>query len=566
MQVSKLTTIETATIPKDCPSFTVLIARVKQDDSLSPTRARDMVSGLRRVAWALGRPESDVFCDPKWLQPRLEKISPAALNLTPKSWQNAVSNARAAMAHCGIVRTRNRNLSDLSPSWKVLWEIVLASKDPTLAPALGRFVYFLSAIDVAPQHVSDCTAAAYRKSLELNEISKKPETAHRAAVNGWNLAARRIDAWPKQVLTLQSRAKIKRLDPSLVSESFTSELAAYLARRQNPDLFSDGEALRQLRPESAQHYRRLMERLLALLVTTGIPVQDIQSLADLVRPDRVEAGLRRMLAESHNKSSNDIAQTAFVLVGIARAIGMDEQTIARLANLSKRVAVPRQTGLTPKNRERLRALQDDRRLQALLNLPERIWSETLGKELTFSQALRRETALAILIMLFCPIRSQNLAEIHIEKHLHRPGDGRVFLVFAAEDVKNRQPIEFELPRRVVRLIDKHLASRPASLCPAGTPWLFPRRDGSGPVRKGVLADRVSDLIWKETGLKANAHLFRHLAVMLLLEAHPGSYESAKRLLGHTSTSHTISIYSGMETTTVTRIFADLIERKRGKHP
>ena len=195
MQIIDLNAIETATIPKGCPSFATLITRVKEDESLSPTRARDMISGLRRLAGALSRPETDVFCDPKWLQPRLEKISPAALGLTPKSWQNAVSDARAAMAYFGIVRTRNRNLDDLSPAWRTLWEIVLASKDPTLSPSLGRFVYFLSALQVPPEDVDDNAAAAYRTSLELNEISKNPDTAHRAAVNSWNLAVRRIEAW-----------------------------------------------------------------------------------------------------------------------------------------------------------------------------------------------------------------------------------------------------------------------------------------------------------------------------------------------------------------------------------
>lgn len=271
-----------------------------------------------------------------------------------------------------------------------------------------------------------------------------------------------------------------------------------------------------------------------------------------------------MLAERDNQSCNDTAQTASVLLGIARAIGADEGQITRLAKMSRKVAVPRQTGLTPKNRARLRVLQDDRRLRALIELPDRIWAEPHGKTLSSRQALRRETALAIAIMIYCPIRSQNLAQIHVDRNLQRPGDGRMFLVFPTEEVKNRQPIEFELPRRLARLIDKHLATRPTCLCPPATPWLFPRRDGNGHVAGGELGQRVSRLIFKETGLQANAHLFRHLAVMLLLDALPGSYEGAKRLLGHSSTSHTISVYSGMETTSVTKAFADLVEQKRGK--
>ncbi|WP_143152599.1 hypothetical protein [Marivita hallyeonensis] len=71
--------------PKDCPTFSDIIDRVLSDPALSQARARDMVSGLRRVSKALGRSSADVPADPKWLQPRLQKIAPAALGLTPKS-------------------------------------------------------------------------------------------------------------------------------------------------------------------------------------------------------------------------------------------------------------------------------------------------------------------------------------------------------------------------------------------------------------------------------------------------------------------------------------------------
>lgn len=566
MKDSQSTTIrlEDAFVPKDIPTFAALIERLALDTNLALARRRDMVSGLRRVAKALGRPVSEVFCDPKWLQPRLERISPAALGLKAKSCQNAVSDAKAAMAYFGIVKTRHKRKDDLSEAWKPLWDAVLSSKDRTIPAALGRFVYFLSAIGVAPDEVSDAVADDYRVSLTLNEISKNSDRAYRAAVNGWNLAVKRIDVWPKQPLKLKSRAKIKMLDPSYVPASFTADLEDYFASRENPDFFAEGVSQRKLQPTSIDQYRYLVLRFLAVLPKSGFPSDDIRSLTDLVRPDRVEAGLRTMLAERQNKSCGDIYQTAFVLVGIARARGVDEDQINRLVQLSKRVAVPRQTGLTAKNRERLRVLQEDQKLLALLELPDRVWSEVRRKSKPYIEALRRETALAILILTFCPIRSENLAEIHIDRNLQRPGDGRMFLSFAPGEVKNDQLIEFELPKHIVRLIDKHLATRVPTLCPSGTPWLFPRRDGTGPVDKGVLAARVSKMILKETGLEVNAHLFRHLAVMLLLDAQPGSYESAKRLLAHSSTSHTISVYSGMETTRVTQIFADIVEQKKGK--
>ncbi|WP_170791756.1 hypothetical protein [Ruegeria lacuscaerulensis] len=133
-----------AFVKADTPMFAELIDQLHSDSSLSDGRRRDMISGLRRVAKALGLPPEDVPCDSRWLQPRLTKVAPASLGLTLKSWQNAVSDARAALAHFGLVERRFNRIYDLSPDWHALWADVLASGDKTLQPALCRFVHYLN--------------------------------------------------------------------------------------------------------------------------------------------------------------------------------------------------------------------------------------------------------------------------------------------------------------------------------------------------------------------------------------------------------------------------------------
>ncbi|MEX0300794.1 MAG: tyrosine-type recombinase/integrase, partial [Leisingera sp.] len=182
-----------------------------------------------------------------------------------------------------------------------------------------------------------------------------------------------------------------------------------------------------------------------------------------------------------------------------------------------------------------------------------------------SSALAREDALAIAILLVCPLRVKNLAGLEFDRHIQRPGDGRVFISLTEDDTKTGRPIEFELPPDLVRLLDAHLATRVPYMCPAGTPYLFPQRSGKCSVDPSVLADRIARRVRKETGLTVNAHLFRHFAVMNWLDANPGSYEVARRLLGHSELSHTINMYSGMEAKSATRAFADLIDGlKRGQ--
>jgi integrase len=561
-----IATPDSAFIPKGTPMFSDLVAQLQVDADLTDTRRRDLISGLRRVARALDRAPTDVPAYGRWLQPRLAKLSPAAMGLTVKAWQNAVSDARAAMAHCGLVERRWSRPGDLSPDWRQLWRAVLASNDRSVQPAIGRFVYFLNHGGVAPAEVSDAHALAYREALTVNEISKSPEVAYRAAVNGWNLATQRIPGWPQVRLTLPSRQKVIRLADEALPASFLADLDALIHRLANPDPLAEDGRARALRPVTLSQYRRQLVRFASELVHSGLPAAEIRDVATLLDPVNAERGLRQMLSRTGNKSVKMISEVAALLRNVSRITGQPEEVQKRLVKLAAKVAVAPQREITAKNRDRLRVLQDGASARRLLIFPERLFNNPpAGKANAFTKALAREDALAIAILLYCPIRIRNLAGIHIEKHLQRPGDGRVFLVLTEDEVKNERPQEFELPRDLVRMIDAHLKTRSPELCPAGTPWLFPRRDSSGAVDSGQLAGRIAKRIRKETGLAMNAHLFRHFAVMTWLDAHPGSYEAARRLLGHSEVSHTINMYSGLEVKTATKAFAELVAtNKKGR--
>ncbi len=140
-----------AFVPKGTPTFVDMIVKLENDAALKSTRRRDMISGLRCVAKALGKAMQDVPCHTRWLQPRLAKVLPAALRLSPKTWQNAVSNVRAAMVYAEIVEHRGNRITDLSPAWQTLWRSVLASGSTTLQPALCRLVHFLNNRAVTPE-------------------------------------------------------------------------------------------------------------------------------------------------------------------------------------------------------------------------------------------------------------------------------------------------------------------------------------------------------------------------------------------------------------------------------
>ena len=543
------------------PSFAELIDQLQINDTITSARRKDLVSGLRRVAEALNLTPAQVLADPRWLQPRLARIAPASLRVSPKTWHNIVSNARSAMVACGIVTKRQRQVDELSADWRQLWERVRESKDKSLLSPLPRFVFFLNRIGVAPADVSNDHALLFLKALELNEISKSPRSAFKDAVMGWNRAVDRLPAWPRQRLTLPSEAKRVMLQEAEYAPGLVAAIDSYLGMRMRPDLLSNAQNFKPIATSSAAHYRYLLLRFASHVIGTGVPVQEIAGLEDLLQPARVVAGLRRMIALNDGKTSVSISETAGLLLTIATHLELSQEIRSVLAEFKTRLAMRDTGGMSIKNRDRLRVLRAPGVLGRLLRLPEGVLSRPLGSQR--AKGLRAwEDAIAIGILLYCPLRISNLASIDLTRHLQRVGKKRVYLVFPAHEVKNKRPLEFELPSHLVSMIDTYLAARAPTLCAPKNRFLFPATFKEGPVGRSVLAERIKCRVRSEIGVEMNAHLFRHLAVMIYLDANPGGYEVARQMLGHSSVSRTISVYSGLETISATQAFAKVVETLR----
>ena len=119
------------------------------------------------------------------------------------------------------------------------------------------------------------------------------------------------------------------------------------------------------------------------------------------------------------------------------------------------------SGLTEKNRDRLRPLQDPRALTvALLNLPRQLLRDVeTGRAKPHRHALLVQTAVALEILIFAPIRIGNLASLDIDRHLIRVGK-KLHLVIPAGEVKNNVDLEFELPDESARLIATYIDAVP----------------------------------------------------------------------------------------------------------
>ena len=120
-----------------------------------------------------------------------------------------------------------------------------------------------------------------------------------------------------------------------------------------------------------------------------------------------------------------------------------------------------QNGLTIRNREALRAFDDEAEVAALLNLPRRIFSQVLNSGGRGSREAKLvQTAVAVEILLNAPVRIQNLTSIHLERHLLEVGtrgNRVVHLRFPAAEVKNANDLEFPLMPSSAELLDAYLS-------------------------------------------------------------------------------------------------------------
>lgn len=519
---------------------------------LPDRRRQDLASAVRTVGRLLGRSLDEVAADPRALAIKLKDIPFAAHRLSRGRWNNIRSLFRAALT---LVRPMmpGRSLAPMSPTWAKLFALLLTRSDRA---RLSRLLRWLSAEGIEPEALTIAHLERFRVELTTNCLLRNPDGTWADLVWGWNRSAARIAEWPKVTIVRVSRRQTYTRPWSAFPASLKADVDGWLGRLAGRDLSDDGP-LRPARPSTLATREYQLRAFASVLVLRGHPPDSVKTLADLVAYDALCDGLKFFYERNGRKSSSGLHGMATMLTSVARHwVGCDEGTIKKIRDLAKRLAVPT-TGLTQKNRERLRQFDDDNAARHLVDLPFRIRAEITRHHHTgLRPAVRAQAAVAIAILLAAPIRRRNLASIEIGTHLLTVGRKR-HLVFPDDEVKNRIDIEFELPDAVAELIDWYVAEHRPTLMRVPSDFLFPGAAG-GQKSSHTLGLQIIGTVFQATGLKVNAHLFRHIGAKLFLDQVPGAYEVVRRVLGHKKMDTTTNHYAGAETKAATRHFDDVV--------
>jgi integrase len=538
-----------------------LIETLAGNERLSKTRRRDLICAVNTAARLANRRPEEIAANARELRERLARIHPTQANMTAKRLANVKSDLAAALKHVPAKRKVRIREGGYSTSWRAFRETL---ETDWQRYTLSRLTRYCSARRIPPERVSDELIGHFREHLDQTQIAKNPNKIAHITIQTWNgFVSRTVADLP--LLTKPACRRFITRPLTDYPQSFRDNLQAWLDRLSQSAIFAENAPPKPLRPDTLRNIRASIRQFAHALVEQGTPIHSLTTLADLVRLDAYKSGLQYFYERNGNSPPTWLANMAGHLVAIAKYhVRVDTKELEQLRTLKARLAVE-SPGLTEKNKARLAQFEDTRNVDRLLALPEHLMRRAkASKRVSSRVALGVMYAVAVELLLACPIRVGNLARLNIETHFRWYGQGRsqrLAMVIPGSEVKNKEPVEVDLPQESMRLVKAYLADWRPLISDGPGDWLFPARGGGHriPVH---LSQEMSKVIFKHTGLRVNAHLFRHLAGMLYLIENPGEYETVRRLLGHRKMATTTTFYAPLENKQAVKRYDEAVLSKR----
>ena len=400
---------------------------------------------------------------------------------------------------------------------------------------------------------------AYRDEL-IASGTTRPKQAARDAAHAWNRMTGQPD-WPKVKLVPPSATRT-----SLAYKGLPEELKAdcdrYFAERSgqsDEDLFK-ANAREPLAPATLRDRRGKVCQLVVHYVEGGGKLGDLKSLCDLTSEKACRIILAQIWRKNDKKANAHGANLARLLVSVGKHHCNAPQSVLDLLRNAESKLRPKKSGMTVRNRAKLRTILEDKALPRLLKLPQHFMAGLDPSNPTLSDAIDLQSAVAIAIELVAPMRAKNLAGLDVKEHFDIVSDNQCHIVIDAGDVKNHQTLNYVLGASFMTLFKLYEeVYRPLLLGRVDSSSIFISRYGRTK-SPAALGAQVQLFIKEQTGIRLNIHLFRHLTGYIYLRHYPGQYEPVRQLLGHKDVRTTISFYVGLEEDANFKRYGEILDR------
>jgi integrase len=379
--------------------------------------------------------------------------------------------------------------------------------------------------------------------------------------------SKKIGVWPKIKLTpLSFKVPPERLQWCDLPESFRHDADAYLAMRTDPDVFDErpDAPRRPLAKSTLQAQSEHLRLSASVLIESGVPFEEINSLADLVQPKRFKTILRHYHNQANGLPNAFAICLGQTLIQVAKySVRVTPDELAQLKNIaSKLPAVPFEP--TAKNNALVRQLESERLLAKLLFLPEDLIAEVktdLAKGRL--RLVNAQVATAIDIQLAIALRPQNLSTLNWQRHFLEPDGprGRLRLHIPAAEMKSRRnDFDVEIPEDVAQRLRwyRRFILPLIKADPNGD--LFVKKNGRRKDQR-TLTIQIVKTIERRLGIHMTTHQFRHRNGNSYLEENPEDMETARLMLGH-GWAKTTRIYVGSSTRRASRAYNKFLFEQR----
>lgn len=558
----QITRLDNAT-PTRLPTLHAVIEALQHCRGLSPTRRRDLRSAVVRVGDLLGEAPRDAVLDVPVISAKLAKLDRVAAGTSAKTLQNVRAGFLAAVKAVGLMPSRR-----LARALRADWLKLLDGQNTRTRLGLARLARYASARMIAPRQVNDAVVAAMMNEIRNCSLHRNPNRLHRTTAQVWNeLARRRV--LKLRMLQVPSFAKpSKRIAWSMLADEFRQDLDRYLRWCGGANLFAADARAQPMAPRTVQLCRDQLRAVVTALVESGVDPRQLTALSDLVSPRNFKAVLARRYEKNGGVANSFDFYLAHALIRIAHEwVRLEPTELAELNRLAARL--PKLTaGMTKKNRGALRQFDDRAMLQRLYALPDQLWAEVKRDRRCDRYTLAKaQAALAIGILLYAPIRLQNLTALLFGVHLFvRQGPGVIStLEIPAEEVKNRRALAFDLPPPLARMLLEYVNDVAPRILGRRPERLFFNIDGTAKHAQAV-AQLIRKTLRKRLGIELTPHQFRHLSARTVLDAEPGAFETVRQLLGHQSLNTTVTAYTGINSARAARHHHQIIENTLASAP
>ncbi|WP_425044686.1 tyrosine-type recombinase/integrase [Primorskyibacter sp. S87] len=535
-------------MPYDKTASTTLadaIASLKVHPDLSDTQRRDLISSINRIAKYLNRSPADLMTNAPALRKLLTTIHPVQAGISAKSLSNVKTALTKALQTSGYLPPAAPK-TEPSEAWAAFLSACAAKHQ---ALALSRLVTYCASRGIEPDAVNDKVMATFQTYLDARLLGKDPAKLRKEMAQTWNGIVKRQNLSLAE-LTYEKGGQHRSRPLTSYPKSLQDDIAKYLDRLSQADPFDEDGPDKALRPTTLRNIKAHLRQYLDALVTAGADPETFRSLSKAISEKNMKGAFtaimkRRGLSDPKDGGLHNIAAT---LKAIARHhLKLPEKDLGAILNIQKKVS-PAINGMSSKNRDRLGQFNDWQNVARLLSLTETLMKRASANPASRTSGLSAMYAVAIAILLSCPMRIKNLAQLELDKNVtgHSNGTHTLYTIRVdAEDVKNNEHIEVALNPRTSKLLHTYIMKFRPLLTRANGPALFPKKSNGEPRDPANFGSDIKALIYRETGLTVHAHLFRHLAAFLYLRERPGDFETVRRLLKHKSQQTAMTFYADL---------------------